>query len=61
MLDPYATRAAPVLLPESYWKAATKLPPSPKHDQPVYLGSLSAFTAAFDWQVGKMGEYNTVQ
>ena len=56
LLDPYATRAASVLLPESYWKTATKLPPSPKHDQPVVLGGLSGLTEQFDWKVGgKLG------
>eukprot|EP00798_Chlamydomonas_sp_ICE-L_P002965 gene2965-12972_t len=41
LLDPYATQAVSLVLPETYWKVANKLPPSPKHDLPVLLGSLA--------------------
>ncbi|GIL76323.1 hypothetical protein Vretimale_5868 [Volvox reticuliferus] len=51
LMDPWATRAVPVLLPEGAHKAAPRLPPSQRPDEPVLLGSLAAFVhSPFDWQ-----------
>ncbi|GIL45006.1 hypothetical protein Vafri_2415 [Volvox africanus] len=51
LMDPWATRAVPVLLPEGSHKAAPRLPPSQRSDEPVLLGSLAAFVhSPFDWQ-----------
>jgi isoamylase len=51
LMDPWATRAVPVLLPEGAHKAAPRLAPSLRPDDPVILGSLAAFVhAPFDWQ-----------
>ncbi len=53
LLDPHATRAVPVLLPEGAHKAAPRMAPSQPADVPVLLGSLAAFVQPpFDWQVG---------
>ena len=50
LLDPYATRAVPVLLPENAHAAAPRM--APQTDLPVVLGSLSALAVpSFDWQV----------
>ncbi|KXZ51039.1 hypothetical protein GPECTOR_14g278 [Gonium pectorale] len=51
LMDPHATRALPVLLPPSAHKAAPRLAPQQRADEPVWLGGLAAFVAPpFDWQ-----------
>jgi len=50
LLDPYAPRTVPVVLPEGYWNTAPRLPPYIRMDQPVLMSSLAAFTQNFDWQ-----------
>jgi hypothetical protein len=42
--DPYATRIVPVLLPETAYTNAPKLPPTYDVKQPVMLSSLAGFT-----------------
>ncbi len=44
LCDPYATRAVPVMLPESAYTNAAKMPPKLDLSRPVVLASLSAFT-----------------
>ncbi|GLC33109.1 hypothetical protein PLESTB_000369500 [Pleodorina starrii] len=50
LMDPWATRAVPVLLPEGAHKAAPRLAPAQPPGEPVLLGSLAGFVhAPFDW------------
>lgn len=44
LCDPTATRAVHVLLPESAYTNAPKMPPALDLDQPVLLASLAAYT-----------------
>ena len=54
LLDPYATRAVPVVLPEAYYNTAPHLPPYLEMDKPVMMGSLSALSEEpFDWGGGQ--------
>jgi len=43
LCDPYAVRAVPVVLPESAYANAAKMPPKLDLARPVVLASLSAF------------------
>ena len=51
LLDPYSTRAAPVLLSDAYYNTAPHLPPYLDMAKPVMMGLLSGLTEdLFDWQ-----------
>ncbi|GAX79475.1 hypothetical protein CEUSTIGMA_g6916.t1 [Chlamydomonas eustigma] len=50
LLDPYATSASPVLLPEKYWNSAPHLPPYLDLEAPVLMGMLKSLTESFDWK-----------
>ncbi len=50
MLDPYATRAIPIMLADNYWNTAPHLPPYIDMKRPVIMGHLSALTDRFDWK-----------
>ncbi|KAF5835118.1 glycoside hydrolase superfamily [Dunaliella salina] len=50
LCDPHAVRAVPVLLPESAYTNAARMPPKLDLSQPVVLASLSAFVQDFNWR-----------
>lgn len=50
MLDPYARRALPVMLPRAAYECAPMLPPEGGVAGPSLLGALGHLVEAFDWQ-----------